>query len=58
MNIQLYLITATLSFQEKSSHKICVLIYVPLDSEYTHGLRVNRDGGTKLCAAYARSWID
>lgn len=55
MNMQLYFITATLSFQEKSSHKIYVLKHVPFDSEYTHGLRVNRDGGTKLCAAYARS---
>lgn len=53
--MQLYFITATLSFHEKSSHRIWVLTHVPLDSEYTHGLRVKRDGGTKLCAAYAKS---
>ena len=58
MNMQLYFIIATLSFHEKSSHRICVLKYVPLDSEYTHGFGVKSDGGTKLCAAYARSWID
>ena len=55
MNMQLYLIIATLSFQEKSSQRIYVLKHTPLDSEYTHGFRVKRDGGTKLCAAYVRS---